>query len=137
MPTLALTQDAPAYGPGATVGQFDPSVPNYGSLLLGNSALGYKQIFAANVDNGLGSSAPPTTLSFSNISLGSLFGSGLTAGTVLNFQVYDVGYSDNTGSFAVRGSIDAAVPEPFTIIGTLVGGTAAVRMRKKLQRVAK
>jgi hypothetical protein len=26
----------------------------------------------------------------------------------------------------------AAVPEPFTIIGTLIGGTAAVRMKKKL-----
>jgi hypothetical protein len=26
-----------------------------------------------------------------------------------------------------------AVPEPFTIIGTLIGGTAAVRMRKKLR----
>ena len=26
-----------------------------------------------------------------------------------------------------------AVPEPFTIIGTLIGGTAAVRMRKKLK----
>ena len=26
-----------------------------------------------------------------------------------------------------------SVPEPFTIIGTLVGGTAAIRMRKKLK----
>jgi hypothetical protein len=25
------------------------------------------------------------------------------------------------------------VPEPFTIVGTLVGGTAALRMRKKLK----
>ena len=30
-----------------------------------------------------------------------------------------------------------AVPEPFTIIGTLIGGTAAFRMRKKLKAVAK
>ena len=30
-----------------------------------------------------------------------------------------------------------AVPEPFTIIGTLIGGTAAFRMRKKLKMVAK
>jgi hypothetical protein len=29
--------------------------------------------------------------------------------------------------------VAAAVPEPFTIIGTLVGGTAALRMRKKLK----
>jgi hypothetical protein len=30
-----------------------------------------------------------------------------------------------------------SVPEPFTIIGTLVGGTAAMRMRKKLKSVNK
>lgn len=30
-----------------------------------------------------------------------------------------------------------AVPEPFTIIGTLVGGTAALRMRKKLKATTK
>jgi hypothetical protein len=30
-------------------------------------------------------------------------------------------------------SASTAVPEPFTIIGTLIGGTAAVRMRKKLK----
>ena len=30
-----------------------------------------------------------------------------------------------------------AVPEPFTIIGTLVGGTAAIRTRKKLKAAAK
>ncbi len=30
-----------------------------------------------------------------------------------------------------------SVPEPFTIIGTLVGGTAALRMRKKLKLAAK
>jgi hypothetical protein len=30
-----------------------------------------------------------------------------------------------------------SVPEPFTIVGTLVGGTAAIRMRKKLKSTAK
>ncbi len=34
---------------------------------------------------------------------------------------------------AVNASASTAVPEPFTIIGTLVGGTAALRMRKKLK----
>jgi hypothetical protein len=29
-----------------------------------------------------------------------------------------------------------SVPEPFTIIGTVIGGTAAVRMRKKLKAIA-
>jgi hypothetical protein len=30
-----------------------------------------------------------------------------------------------------------AVPEPFTIVGTLIGGTAALRMRKKLKSTSK
>jgi hypothetical protein len=36
--------------------------------------------------------------------------------------------------FQVQGFTSASqpVPEPFTIVGTLVGGTAALRMRKKL-----
>jgi streptogramin lyase len=31
----------------------------------------------------------------------------------------------------------AAVPEPFTIVGTLIGGTTAMRMRKKLKNAGK
>jgi hypothetical protein len=38
------------------------------------------------------------------------------------------------GSAAVA---TASVPEPFTVIGTLVGGTAALRMRKKLKSASK
>jgi hypothetical protein len=33
-------------------------------------------------------------------------------------------------------TIGTPAPEPFTMIGTLIGGTAAVRMRKKLQSAA-
>lgn len=36
-------------------------------------------------------------------------------------------------TFVSTSSPVTAVPEPFTIIGTLVGGTAALRMRKKLK----
>ena len=36
-----------------------------------------------------------------------------------------------------RSTTAQSVPEPFTIIGTLVGGTAALRMRKKLKSTAK
>jgi hypothetical protein len=108
---------------------------NYGALLIGNSTLGFKQIFAANAANGLNSSAPSNIVSLSNLSLSSLFGSGLTSGTVLGFLVSDSNNNDNSGSFTVTGSIDSAasVPEPFTIIGTLIGGTTALRMKKKLE----
>jgi hypothetical protein len=112
-----------------------PSTASYGSLLLGNADLGFFQVFAPNSTNGFGSSSPSTNLSFSDISLSSIFGSGLTNGTVLEFRVTDSNTGDNSGSFAVSGSIvDAqAVPEPFTIVGTLIGGTAALRMKKKLK----
>ncbi len=127
-----LTQTSP-YGAIGTTGVYSGN--NVGSLLFGNSTLGFKQLFAANAANGLGSSTPTTNLSFSNVSLSSLFGSGLSTGTILEFRVVDTVGSDNSGAFTVSGSIDRAadVPEPFTIIGSLVGGTAALRMRKKLK----
>jgi hypothetical protein len=39
------------------------------------------------------------------------------------------------GSYSV--TLAPSVPEPFTVIGTIVGGTAAFRMRKKLANVNK
>ena len=44
------------------------------------------------------------------------------------------------GSYSLVATVAApaaAVPEPFTIIGTLIGGTAAIRTRKKLKAAAK
>jgi hypothetical protein len=43
---------------------------------------------------------------------------------------------DITGVDTASSSNPVSAPEPFTIVGTLVGGTAAMRMRKKL-KVAK
>ncbi|WP_310429561.1 PEP-CTERM sorting domain-containing protein [Chamaesiphon sp. VAR_48_metabat_135_sub] len=47
------------------------------------------------------------------------------------------GFAIDNLRFGTSGQVNipgaAAVPEPFTIIGTLVGGTAALRMRKKLK----
>jgi hypothetical protein len=91
------------------------SLPNgsttYGSLLLGNSSIPFVQLFPTNADNGLGSSAPPTSLTIS-ATLGSLFGSGLSAGTVLEFRVSDINTGDNGGQFSISSGGDAAVPEP-------------------------
>jgi hypothetical protein len=46
----------------------------------------------------------------------------------------DFGDFNNTisGAGTITPSTTTAVPEPFTIFGTLIGGTAAMRMRKKL-----
>ncbi|WP_309739199.1 PEP-CTERM sorting domain-containing protein [Chamaesiphon sp. OTE_20_metabat_361] len=118
---------------GARVG---PNSINFGALLLGNTTIGFRQLFLTNAGNGLGNSAPQTNLSLTDVSLSSIFGSGLNSGTVLQFRVNDSDFGNNSGGFTVSTPINqstTAVPEPFTIIGTLIGSTAAVRMRKKLK----
>jgi hypothetical protein len=53
----------------------------------------------------------------------------------LNFSFGDTGLS-GIGTYRISAS-PTAVPEPFTIIGTIIGGTAAFRLRKKLSSSAK
>jgi hypothetical protein len=50
-----------------------------------------------------------------------------------------VPFSSNflTASVATTATAPTSVPEPFTIIGTLIGGTAAFRMKKKLKATNK
>ncbi|PSB51938.1 PEP-CTERM sorting domain-containing protein [Chamaesiphon polymorphus CCALA 037] len=133
-----LTQPTASFGSQPT-GAFVVRAPgiNWGALLLGNSTLGFRQLFTANTANGLGSSTPSTNLSLTNVTLASIFGTGLTNGTVLEFRISDSDNFNNSGAFTVSSPTTlpttTAVPEPFTIIGTLIGGAAAVRMRKKLK----
>ncbi|WP_373539374.1 PEP-CTERM sorting domain-containing protein [Chamaesiphon sp.] len=132
-----LTQPTTSFGSRPT-GDFVVRSPgiNWGALLLGNTTLGFRQLFPATTANGLGSSNPPTNLSLTNVTLDSIFGSGLINGTVLQFRISDSDNFNNSGAFTVSSPINqptTAVPEPFTIIGTLIGGTAAVRMRKELK----
>ena len=112
----------------------------FGALLLGNSTLGYKQIFPA-ATNGLNSSSPSQALS-TTVNVSSLFAGGITSGTVLQFLVNDTVFGDNSGGFTASATFtnslpSADVPEPFTVIGTLVGGSIAIRMRRKLKLAAK
>ncbi|WP_295617314.1 PEP-CTERM sorting domain-containing protein [Chamaesiphon sp. GL140_3_metabinner_50] len=58
-----------------------------------------------------------------------------TLGSVSTFAT--TGNTPFSIAFAPTLSTPAAVPEPFTVVGTLIGGTAALRMRKKLRSTAK
>lgn len=67
---------------------------------------------------------------------------GLSAGTnTLKLAIGDVGDGSldsavflQANTLAAVTPVDpTAVPEPFTIVGTLIGGTAALRMRKKMK----
>ena len=81
----------------------------YGALLLSldNFATSAVVPFLANTASGLGQTLIPTTLSFSG-TLASLFGSGVTDGTVFSFRVADINFFDSSGAFTVTGSLDAA-----------------------------
>lgn len=70
--------------------------------------------------------------------LGSFFTNGgdITNIPTLAFSLNDTGIPSG-GLFIAQAGPTTAVPEPFTIIGTIVGGTAAFRMRKKLSATNK
>ncbi len=147
-----VTQSSVGFEPGSAsprgFGTF-----NSGALLISAGENGTQQVFASNEANGFGSSQPSGLLSRTT-TLGDIFGSGFTTASVLQFQVepfFDQFSQATTGGFissvpsrasvpnvyTLTGSISQAgatdVPEPFTIVGTLIGGTAALRMRKKLK----
>ena len=123
-----------------------------GALLIGNDTLGFRQLFASNAANGLGNNVnPPTTLSTGSVTLASIFGA-FTGDTSLEFAIEpNFSFADSAttsgptevislataGGFTLNGTVGQAsatdVPEPFTIVGTLIGGTAALRMIKKLK----
>jgi hypothetical protein len=52
--------------------------------------------------------------------------------SAFSFSFIDAGGGPTAVYEIVASTNTAAVPEPFTIVGTMIGGTAALRMRKKL-----
>jgi hypothetical protein len=72
---------------------------------------------------GFTSDTPISSISFKGLGDGNSFYGGYTR--LDNFR------------FGTVNAATASVPEPFTVIGTFVGGTAALRMRKKLKSVSK
>jgi hypothetical protein len=114
--------------PGQTTPNSGNTALNYAALLIGNSTLGFFQVFPSSPDFGLGSSTPPTTLTLTDRTLGDIgFTSGLTSGTVLELWVSDINFADNSGAFQV-----SQVPEPGTLalLGLSVCAIAVARRRK-------
>jgi hypothetical protein len=73
----------------------------------------------------------------SNSPFGSFYSQGGVDTTVnaLSFTLNDI-TSGSTGGYSILAStvepVTAAVPEPLTTVGTILGGTVAIRIRKKL-----
>jgi hypothetical protein len=84
--------------PGETSPNADNAALNYAALLIGNSTLGFFQVFPSSLVFGLGNPAPPTTLTLTDRTLADIgFTSGLSMGTVLDFRVSDINAFDNSG----------------------------------------
>jgi hypothetical protein len=60
-----------------------------------------------------------------------------SSGLISRISIYDGALSAADASILTGGTGATAVPEPFTVVGTLIGGTAALRMRKKLKATTK
>lgn len=98
--------------PGGTTPNADNGLLNYAALLIGNSALGFFQVFPSSAEFGLGNPTPPTTLTITDETLADIgFTSGLTMGTVLELRVSDIDFANNSGAFNV-----SQVPEPGNVV---------------------
>ncbi|WP_396135785.1 PEP-CTERM sorting domain-containing protein [Chamaesiphon sp. VAR_69_metabat_338] len=87
------------------------------------------EIFQNGIRTGAGLQiASPRNVSFLN-------GSNTTIIPTLAFSLTDTGLP--SGGLYIAQASSTAVPEPFTVIGTIIGGTAAFRMRKKLANINK
>ena len=62
-------------------------------------------------------------------------GSESTTTDGLSFTVSDLS-GPSTGNYGLLATKSTPVPEPLTVIGTIIGGAAALRMRKKLSAVS-
>jgi len=98
--------------PGEVAPNTDNPALNYAALLIGNSSLGFFQVFPSSAEFGLGDATPPTTLTLTDRTLADIgFASGLTSGTVLEFRVSDIDFANNSGAFDIT-----QVPEPGNLI---------------------
>ena len=128
-------------GDGVAVGQDFWNTPGgswFGSLLIGNSTLGFFPVVLPSAATGLGGVNPPLQLDV-HATVGSIgFTSGIPAGSTLEFRISDFNTGDNSGSFTVRDitgprSADVSdTPEPSTIVLMATGaGLLALYRRRR------
>jgi hypothetical protein len=81
--------------------------------------------------------APDPTGAFSPLVAFGVNFNGIAKSVDFGGTANQIGFDNITLGSATPGNGGQGVPEPFTIIGTLIGGTAALRMRKKLSSANK
>ncbi len=124
------------YVAGAPAGSFDYRLTNPSGLDFNfGPSIGNLNIAANSLFRGSFAGGSNVNFSLNPLNLAT-FTSGLDSSPV-NVRNFDFSISSNTDATGSYGLSVTAVPEPFTIIGTIIGGTAAFRMRKKLSSSAK
>jgi hypothetical protein len=100
----------------------------YGALIMNISGVGEVQVFPTNAGNGLGSGAPPATLSISGATLQSLgFGAFSVNNPTITFYLGDTGYGDNGGQFNLTQTGSTPIGTPIST-RTLIGMTVALAL---------
>ncbi len=131
-----------------------------GYQIANNNPLTVTQDATSYLFQGVGYNLPEndasgaTVLYFDNTSTFTLQFEANTVSTINNLNLTNPVFSAIDGDLSILGATEALktaslatsyqsrvtaqkLPEPFTVIGTLVGGTAAFRLRKKLKDGAK
>jgi hypothetical protein len=89
---------------------FEAGKWNYGALLMSISGIGpggTVQIFPADVQNGLGSSTPPLSLTLPSVSLSALgFGNFMVTNPTITFYIAATDYTNHSGQFVLTQSPD-------------------------------
>ena len=124
------------YVPGAPVGAFDYRLTNVAGLDFNfGPTIGNLNIAANSIFRGSFAGGSNVNFSLNPLNIATFTNDGNSSPlNVRNFDFSVSSNADRTGGYSLSVT---AVPEPFTIIGTIIGGTAAFRMRKKLSNSAK
>ena len=139
---------APTFTTGSTIGSNSPTVSFSnigGSTYRLNQALVFNFAAATPTSFTLNQNSTFTETEILNsdrvrvgsgLQLASSTGTFFTnAGDITSIPTLAFSFTDTglpSGGLFVAQASPTAVPEPFTVIGTIIGGTAAFRMRKKL-----
>jgi hypothetical protein len=114
-------------------------------FFFGNDDTCCSAVFTANLDIFNGATLLGTISATANMNdfADQFLGFNTTAGETVTSMTIRYGSGSDVGLYTYIDDVRFAqaptqsVPEPFTIVGTLIGGTAALRMRKKLKSNAK
>jgi hypothetical protein len=118
---------------------------NFVYSLTGNTDFNFTNGVTLSVANGtlFGGSRNANAVTFSTIAeTGSFFRNGTDVAPLnaLSFGLNDISGS-GLGTYGITASTQpirtTSVPEPFTIVGTIIGASAAMRMRKKMSDATK